>query len=150
VVSIRKPSPASIVSVGMLLVATVCAIGGCSRSDDAFAGVDQAVADVDLGALGKVIIDQRTGTGRPLSQPPTRRLAVITTGPVERATDKAASALQSAGFSQTGVTGWQRSKDGQFVQAFVTTQGGGSRIEGWDGVVGPDESALIVTFTRGT
>jgi hypothetical protein len=146
---ILKRIRAGSVTAGVLLVAVACALSGCSRPN-AFSGVNQAVADVNPSALGDVVVDTRSGSGRPLSQPPTRRVVVVASQSGHEATTDASTLLQSAGFVQTGETGWQRSKDGQFVQVFVTIQGAGSRIDGWNGAVGAGQTALVLTFTRNT
>jgi hypothetical protein len=148
--SVSGSNRAGTVAMGIVLVLAVCTFGGCSRSKDAFEGVNQAVADVNPGALGTVAVDRSFGSGGTLGQPPTRRVVVISSGSAGSAIANAAAALRAAGLNKTGATGWQRTKDGQFVVVFVTTQGAGSRVEGWDGVVGEGQTALVLTFTRST
>ena len=106
-----------------LVVGVVAAVlmAGCSRAD-AWDGVNQAVADVNPGQIGTVVIDTKVGTGRPLSEPAGRQIAVLVEGiavlsnagvsivtpPAAEAMAKLDRAFVNAGFDRVTETNYQR------------------------------------------
>ncbi len=80
-----------------------------------FTGVDQAVSDIQPQTLGVVVSDSKSGSGRPLSQSPTRIVTVRVEGSVQAAEDVVAHRLNDVGFEKVGPGYWQRTKGGMFV-----------------------------------
>jgi hypothetical protein len=136
------------VMIVCMLVLPSCSSG--NRSSAAFAPVNQAVSDVNPERLGQIVIDRASGSGRPLSQPPTRLVGILIEAPTGEADSRASGALGSAGFTKTGATGWQATKQGQLVVVFVTVVGPGGEVPGWSSVPGPQQAVVLLSFSRAT
>jgi len=122
---------------------------GCA-SPDAFAGVNQAVADVSPGQIGHLALNVKVGTGRPLSEPAGRHVAVLVTSDANEAASKVDGALAAAGFTQVTANGWERRKAGQYVSVGVTIQDSGTKIT-WTGQTVPaGQTAVLLDFSRST
>ena len=136
-------------TVGVVLIVVTTAVAACSNPD-AYTGIDRAVADVNPEELGSVVFDERTGSGRPLSEPAGRNVAVLVEGTATEAESRVSSALERAGFESVGINGWERTKEGYYVGVGVTVQRSGTRISWTHDLVPDGKAALLLVFSRST
>src|SRR5262245_35571069 len=106
----------ALMGIIMLVTAAACSSGGNQK---AFQPLNQAVTDVKPSMIGKVAYDQTRGSGKPLSQGPTRYLLVLASGDqaaVKRTVD---DRMTAAGFSELGANAWRRVKGNSTVLIYI-------------------------------
>jgi hypothetical protein len=108
---------------GLAALAVIVVVTACSRSpstEDSFAVVDRAVADLDVQSVGQIALDQRYGRTGISSDPPTRRLAVVSTRSRSAVEEVVTDRLAAAGFTQSSPGVWRRGSGNDFVLVLVT------------------------------
>jgi len=111
-----------------------------------FVPVDNAVAELRLDQLGKVISDKRSGADRALTQQPTRTLVVLTGGGPQTAEKRLTDSATAAHFEQTGAGTYKRTSGTGVLIVFYEIKSGGETVVGQ--ALGAGQSALTVSVTQ--
>jgi len=125
-------------------------LAGCSSRDQtqaAFSTIDKAVSDANIGSVARLIADTKYGRVSISSDPPTRRLVLLSDQTADQLRGGVEAKLTDAGFSKDGGT-WSRGSGKDQVVAIVDVVGAGEDLpEGTDPAKVPaHQNGVVVRF----
>ena len=133
----------------LMVAAVVFSLSACASNppnSSGFASVDNAVTELRLDQLGKVISDKKSGADRALTQQPTREVIVVTEGSPQTAEKRLKDSATSAHFEQTGASTYKKASGTGVLIVFYEIKNAGETVTGQTLAAG--QSALTVSVTK--